>query len=68
MADGTVLWERVGRLGSITLNRPEKLNAFSQPLLREFDAVLDEARRDREVRVIIIRGVAPHRRGKFQPP
>ena len=56
MPEGTVLWERVDGLGYITLNRPEKLNALSGPLLREFDAVLEEARRDDEARVIIIRG------------
>lgn len=52
----SVLWERVGNLGYITLNRPEKLNALSQPMLREFEEVLDEAQRDRDARVIIIRG------------
>ncbi len=52
----TVLWERQGNLGYITLNRPEKLNALSQPLLREFEEALDEAQRDQDARVIIIRG------------
>jgi len=51
-----VLWERQGNLGYITLNRPDKLNALSQGMLREFDEALEEARRDREARVIIIRG------------
>jgi enoyl-CoA hydratase len=51
-----VLWERRGRLGYITLNRPEKLNALSQPMLQEFEEVLDEGQRDREARVIVIRG------------
>ena len=56
MRNDTVLWEPDGRLGYITLNRPEKLNALSQPMLREFDEVLEAARHDDQVRVVIIRG------------
>lgn len=52
----TVLWERDGNLGYITLNRPEKLNALSFGLLREFDEVLNEAEANEAVRVVIIRG------------
>lgn len=56
MSGELVLWERSGNLGYITLNRPEKLNALSGALLREFDDVLDTARTDSGARVIIIRG------------
>ncbi|HEY7295222.1 MAG TPA: enoyl-CoA hydratase/isomerase family protein, partial [Dehalococcoidia bacterium] len=52
----TVLWERNGNVGYLTLNRPEKLNAISPAMLREFDEVLDEAQRDDAVRVLVIRG------------
>src|SRR5438105_5346565 len=52
----TVLWENEGGLGYITLNRPEKLNAISVEMRREFDEVMHEAERDDGVRVIIIRG------------
>jgi len=52
----TVVWEREGDVGYVTLNRPEKLNAISLPMLREFDEVLDEAQRDDAARVIVIRG------------
>ncbi|MBI4187720.1 MAG: enoyl-CoA hydratase/isomerase family protein [Chloroflexi bacterium] len=40
----------------ITLNRPEKLNAFSAGLLDELFAALAEAEDDDEVKVVIIRG------------
>jgi len=40
----------------ITLNRPEKLNALSTPLLAEFSAALDQAEADPAVRVVIITG------------
>jgi enoyl-CoA hydratase/carnithine racemase len=40
----------------ITLNRPEKLNALSTPLLAEFSAALDRADADPAVRVVILTG------------
>jgi len=40
----------------ILFNRPEKLNALSTPLMRAFEAALDEAAADRAVRVIVLRG------------
>lgn len=40
----------------LTLNRPEKRNALSNDLRRELFAALEAADRDREVRVIVIRG------------
>jgi enoyl-CoA hydratase/carnithine racemase len=40
----------------ITLNRPEKLNALSTPLLAEFSAALDRAEADPSVRVVILTG------------
>ena len=51
-----VLYQREGRIATITLNRPEKLNAISFGMRREFDEVLDEAEADDAVRVVIIRG------------
>jgi len=40
----------------ILFNRPEKLNALSTPLMREFETALIEAAADRGVRVIVLRG------------
>ena len=45
-----------GRVGRITLNRPEKMNALSQELLFEFDHALHDYEADSDVRVIIVRG------------
>jgi len=41
---------------TITLNRPERLNAISGPMLHELAAKLKEANRDPDVRVVIITG------------
>ena len=45
-----------GRVGRITLNRPEKMNALSQELLFEFNDALHDYEADSDVRVIIVRG------------
>jgi enoyl-CoA hydratase/carnithine racemase len=48
--------ERDGRLGLLTLNRPEKLNAMPRPMYKEISAALVELDADPEVWVIIVRG------------
>lgn len=45
-----------GRVGRITLNRPEKMNALSQELLYELNDALHEYEADDSVRVIILKG------------
>jgi 2-(1,2-epoxy-1,2-dihydrophenyl)acetyl-CoA isomerase len=51
-----VLVEREGAVGTLTLNRPEKLNAFAGTMRREVADALDELTDDRAVRVIVITG------------
>ena len=54
-----VLMDRDGtddRVGIITLNRPEKLNALSQELLYDFDAALHDMEADHTIRVIVVKG------------
>jgi enoyl-CoA hydratase/carnithine racemase len=41
---------------TITLNRPDRLNAISGPMLNELGAKLKEANRDPDVRVVVITG------------
>ena len=55
----TILTERRGETGGIlwiTLNRPEKLNALTFPLLADFREICVEARNDRSVRCVVITG------------
>ena len=56
MADEVVLYERDGRLAYVTLNRPERLNAFSADLWTGLEAALARANEDTEARIIILRG------------
>ena len=61
MADGDLILIDDPRphVRRLTLNRPEKRNALSNALRAELFAALDEADRDREVRVIVLRGAGP---------
>jgi enoyl-CoA hydratase len=52
----TIIYEKDGRLARITLNRPEKRNAFDDALYHDLLAGLGQASRDDDIRVIIIKG------------
>jgi enoyl-CoA hydratase len=56
MAYETILYERSEAVATITLNRPERLNTIVPPMPDEIEQAVVEANRDREVRVIILRG------------
>ena len=51
-----ILYEREPPLATITLNRPQQMNALSRPLEAELHAALDAAVADAEVRAIILPG------------
>jgi enoyl-CoA hydratase/carnithine racemase len=57
MSDYTdLLYEVSGGIATITLNRPDRLNAISMPMLDSLSKVLRDSDVDREVRVIVITG------------
>jgi enoyl-CoA hydratase/carnithine racemase len=51
-----LLYEKDGPIATLTLNRPDRLNAISGPMLNALSERLIEANGDRDVRVIIITG------------
>ena len=51
-----LLYEKDGQIATITLNRPDRLNAISGPMLMALSERLIEANDDRDVRCIIITG------------
>ena len=52
----TVLFERDGRIGRITLNRPEVLNAIDDNLPRELEEAVCKADADDQIHVIVLAG------------
>lgn len=56
MTTDELLYDRTGHVATLTLNRPERMNAISGPMLRAFSQALVDADRDSDVRVIVITG------------
>lgn len=51
-----IVYDTQDRVATVTLNRPDKLNAWTQVMGREVRAAMDEAARDERVRVIVLTG------------
>lgn len=60
MAYETVTYERLEKVGRITLNRPRYRNAQSTVLLKELDRAFEEAAADDRAKVIILAGAGEH--------
>jgi enoyl-CoA hydratase len=52
----TVLYEVDGRVATLTLNRPERLNAIVPALIDDFEVALDRAQADDAVHAVRLRG------------
>ncbi|WP_442593586.1 enoyl-CoA hydratase-related protein [Neobacillus sp. D3-1R] len=52
----TIQYEIRNKVAWLTLNRPDKLNAFTKQLNKEMAKALKEASKDKEVRAIVITG------------
>lgn len=52
----TVLYERRGRVGLITLNRPSRMNAMDQAMLAELLAAADAAESDPDTNAVVVTG------------
>lgn len=56
MTDQEIRYEKAGRVGWLTFNRPERLNAITYAMLREIEERIAEARSDDGVRVLVVTG------------
>jgi enoyl-CoA hydratase/carnithine racemase len=56
MAYQTILYDVADKILTITLNRPEKLNAFTATMQQELIDAFDRADRDDGIRAIIVTG------------
>ena len=52
----SIILERRELIGTLTLNRPEKLNAMTPQLIAEFSQALTEIESDSDIKVVVIRG------------
>lgn len=56
MSDSIVLYESVDRVATVTLNRPERLNAINEELPGALRAAVERADADPDVHVILLQG------------
>lgn len=56
-ATQTIVTTRVGAVGIITINRPERFNAMDVDMARDFRRAGIQMARDKDVRVVIVTGV-----------
>src|SRR5579864_3148591 len=56
MPNQETLYHVAGRVATITLNRPDKLNAWTAVMEAEVRAAMEEAEKDENVRVIVLTG------------
>ena len=52
----TLLTERTDSILTVTLNRPERLNAFTLPMLEDWLRLADEIDADDDVRAVVVTG------------
>jgi 2-(1,2-epoxy-1,2-dihydrophenyl)acetyl-CoA isomerase len=56
MTNGSVLYQRHDSIATLTLNRPESLNAMNEAMMGEIERILIELEADTAVRVVVLTG------------
>jgi enoyl-CoA hydratase len=56
MSDKLVLFEKIGKVGLISLNRPHALNALCEELIRGLEHVLENCESDSEIHCMVLIG------------
>ena len=59
-AGGTVRFERRGATAVITFDRPSARNAMTWSMYEQLETILDRARVERDLRVVVLRGAGGH--------
>ncbi len=60
-----ILYEKADGVAKVTINRPEKRNAFRPKTVSEMYAAFLDAREDDSVGVVLLTGAGPHVDGKY---
>lgn len=58
-SSGAVLVEHEGAVATLTLNRPERRNAFDPPMIEALTSAVLQAGRNADVRVVVLAGAGP---------
>jgi 2-(1,2-epoxy-1,2-dihydrophenyl)acetyl-CoA isomerase len=56
MSYETIIWESKDGIGTLTLNRPEKLNAINRRMTEELNSAMVEIAKDEGVRALVVTG------------
>jgi enoyl-CoA hydratase/carnithine racemase len=57
MTNGSVLYHRHDSIVTLTLNRPETLNAMNEAMMGEMERILIELEADTAVRAVVLTGL-----------
>lgn len=60
-----ILYHKCGGIAKVTINRPEKRNAFRPLTVREMYDAFADAREDPAIGVVLLTGAGPHTDGKY---
>jgi naphthoate synthase len=60
-----ILYHKAGGIAKVTINRPEKRNAFRPETVDQMIAAFGDARDDPAIGVILLTGAGPHTDGKY---
>ena len=60
-----ILYHKAGGIAKITINRPEKRNAFRPRTVVEMHDAFIDAREDQSIGVVLLTGAGPHTDGKY---
>jgi len=62
---GDILYHKAPGIAKITINRPEKRNAFRPQTVAEMHDALLDAREDQDIGVVLLTGAGPAKDGKY---
>ncbi len=60
-----ILYHKADGIARVTINRPEKRNAFRPETVTQMIAAFTDAREDASVGVVLLTGAGPHKDGKY---
>jgi naphthoate synthase len=60
-----IIYQKIDGIAKITINRPEKRNAFRPETVFELNEALIDAREDITIGVVLLTGAGPHTDGKY---